>query len=361
LDINLADIKEEAVYRPFGIFRFLLALMVLVQHGLVLLPFGDRDFFYDLELGVLAVFTFFAISGFIVAEANSTFYFGRPVPFLLNRALRLVPPYLAALLLVIVVQGVLYHAGRRVSLDTALAGSPWSARAILSGVLDIVPGYQSRFLIHQEFSFVPFAWTLRVEFLFYIAAFITWATLARAGAKVRLTVAYAMLGTGYLLFFFYLGRSYSLPSQFGFIPFFLFGLAIFFLWRRRNPINACHVVFAAACIFVAMPYIKQRGHPILEYQIPILASLLLVLFRLAFVARVGSRFKKWDKRLGDLSYPLYVNHGTILLVLLGTIPSYPALSYALAIPLSIALATLMNLIVEKPIRGIRDRLRGRSL
>ena len=67
-------------------------MMVLVQHGLLLLPEGQRGMLYQLELGAVAVAVFFALSGFIVAEAVGTFYAGRPVAFLVNRTLRVVPP-----------------------------------------------------------------------------------------------------------------------------------------------------------------------------------------------------------------------------------------------------------------------------
>ena len=78
-------------YRPFGAFRFGLAMMVVLQHGLLLLAPSDRQFLYSLEMGAVAVTTFFALSGFIVAEASATFYAGRPGAFLANRALRVVP------------------------------------------------------------------------------------------------------------------------------------------------------------------------------------------------------------------------------------------------------------------------------
>lgn len=83
--------EPRPAYRPFGAFRLALAMMVLLQHGLLVLNSRGRELFYDLELGAVAVTTFLALSGFIVAEAIDRFYAGRPLAFLANRALRVVP------------------------------------------------------------------------------------------------------------------------------------------------------------------------------------------------------------------------------------------------------------------------------
>ncbi len=350
-----------SIYRPFGTLRFALALLVLVQHGLVLLAWENRNFFYNMELGILSVFTFFAISGFIVAEANATFYADRPYAFLANRVLRLVPPYLAALILVVIVEGAFYLMGRPVSLDAPLTISPISPRALLSGVLDIVPGFQPKYLLKQDFSPVPFAWTLRIEFLFYILAFVTYLAMMKLRGSMGRAIPYVMLGIGYALFGVFLRRNGHVPEQLGLIPFFLFGLGVFFVWQKPNRFTFSHLVVAAVCVLLALPHIKERGHPVLAYQLPVLIVLLSSFTVLAFVRRVPERFKALDKRLGELSYPLYINHGTILLLLLGVTGGSSFVAYAFAIPLSIGLAAIMNKIVETPLRGIRDRLRGRSL
>jgi peptidoglycan/LPS O-acetylase OafA/YrhL len=171
-------LKRSAVYRPFGIFRFALALLVLIQHGTRLLPIPDRSFFYSMGFGILAVATFFAISGFIVAEANATFYAGRPREFMLNRLLRLVPPFMGALVIAIVIEEYLYAIGKLAPWDYPLIGSPLQPTILLSGLLDIVPGFQTRYIAHQDFHFIPFSWSLRVEFAFYLGAFATYSVMS---------------------------------------------------------------------------------------------------------------------------------------------------------------------------------------
>src|SRR5271168_1134737 len=92
-----------ARYRPLGAFRFGLALMVVLQHYQHLLPPEQRRIFSSTGSGAIAVAAFFAVSGFVVAEALATFYHDRPGAFLANRLLRLGPPYIAALALSVLV------------------------------------------------------------------------------------------------------------------------------------------------------------------------------------------------------------------------------------------------------------------
>jgi hypothetical protein len=149
--------STRTLYRPLGAFRFFLALLVLFQHNMQLLAENDRIFFRHAGLGILAVAVFFVISGFIVAEANDTFYRGRPVRFMTNRVLRIVPPYLAALFVSFLVYTYLFSSNRLFLWDEPLIGSPWQPKLLLSGILDIVPFFHPRFLTHQDFEFIPFA------------------------------------------------------------------------------------------------------------------------------------------------------------------------------------------------------------
>ena len=107
--MNLAPAPPQ--YRPFGALRLGLALLVVAQHFQHLLPEDQRTAFHRLGLGAVAVAVFFAISGFVVAEANAVFYPGRPGAFLANRLLRVVPPYFAALALSVLVHAALWQAG----------------------------------------------------------------------------------------------------------------------------------------------------------------------------------------------------------------------------------------------------------
>jgi peptidoglycan/LPS O-acetylase OafA/YrhL len=173
-----ASRPERAIYRPFGAFRFVLSMMVVCQHAAYLLPMADRPFFWMMGFGIIAVMLFFIISGFVIAEANATFYVGRPVAFMVNRTLRLVPPYIAALALAAIVQQWLYLHGRLHLWDGDLIGSPLQIKVLIAGLLDIVPFFHPGLIGAQDVHFIPFAWSLRLEFTFYLYVFLTFVVMA---------------------------------------------------------------------------------------------------------------------------------------------------------------------------------------
>ncbi len=348
----------------FGAFRFGLAMLVLLQHGVLLLAPADRGVLYDLELGAVAVTTFFALSGFIVAEAASTFYAGRPGAFLANRVLRVVPPYLAALAVTVAVDGWLFGRGWLVPLDGRLAGSPWAPRVVLGGVLEILPGLTARRVSGQDFSFIPFAWTLRVEFAFYLAAFAAgWVLGLRPGHAWRRGVLAAGLAAAYAAFglFAWRYRGGGGPLQVICIPFFAFGLCLFLWGGRRDAWSVLHLGLVSGLVLLAFPYWGQRGHPVLAFQLPLLCGLLVVLAVLTRVCPRSAGVRRWDRRLGELSYPLYISHGLVLTLLSSVWARRGALPYAASVPLALLLAAGLHLAVEQPLRSVRARLRGAVL
>ncbi len=353
-------------YRPFGAFRFVLALLVLLQHSLLLLPGGAaRTAFYDLELGAVAVAVFFALSGYIVAEATLNFYAGRPAAFLLNRCLRVVPPYLAALAITVAADCLIYAHGRLITLDAPLLGPPWAPSVLLAGLVEIVPGLTAHRVGGQDFSFIPFAWTLRVEFAFYLAAFaMAWLLARSPRPAVRRRLAGAAFITAYALFALFLWHHDPASGggrQILNIPFFAFGVCAYLLQRRPTQTARLKLLFAAACVPVAFVLCGERGHPILAWQLPLLCVLFAALLILGRAPAPKLSLRDWDKRLGSLSYPLYIGHGVVLSVLASQWPARGLLPYLVALGCSVGLAWVLNVAVETPLVGLRNRVRGRTV
>ncbi len=346
-------IAPAALYRPFGALRLLLALFVLFQHQLHLLPATDRMFFYRSEIGVVAVAAFFAISGFIVCEANATFYRFRPVAFLENRALRLLPCYFAAVLLAAAAHYALYRAGRFVPLDGPLAGSPLRPSILLSAALEILPGLEPRYISGADFSLIPFAWTLRIESAFYLVAFAVCAFWRPLSPSLAVALGYAAFAFG----LWHGGE----PQILVYVPLFLFGIAAFDYVRRPDRGRAAHLAVAAFCIAVAFPRWHQRGTPQLFAQMALLAALLAIFLVLALRTRLSPALRRLDRACGDLSYPLYVSHGTILILLADAGPPPGLPLYGTGLTLSLLLAYALHRTIEMPIRHFRDRLRGKAL
>lgn len=346
-------------YRPFGAFRFALAMMVLLQHGLLLLGSGGRALFYDMELGSVAVVTFFALSGFIVAEALRRFYAGRPVAFLANRIMRVVPPYAAALALTVLVDAWLARQGWLVPLDGALHGSPLQPRVLLAAMLEVVPGLPVARISGQDFSFIPFAWTLRVEFAFYaVACLACWLASRRGESRMAGWLCGAAAYAGFAAFVLSGGHG---PLQVICVPFFAFGVGAFLWLTSTGALAGAHLALAACCVLLAFPYFRQHGHPVLGFQLALIVALYAVLLALARIRHVSPGLRRWDQRLGELSYPLYISHGLVLTLLASLSDRRGALPYLAAVPLALGLALVLHAAVEQPLRAVRTRLRGATV
>jgi peptidoglycan/LPS O-acetylase OafA/YrhL len=349
--VRAHDPSRGAAYHPFGTFRLALAGMVLAQHCMLLLTPDERSHWPALVLGPVAVACFFALSGFIVAEAMTRFYQWRPLAFIGNRFLRVVPPYLLVLVLTVGVQSALFAAGRLVPLDGALSGAPWQPRVMLAGALEIVPGLPSRRISGQDFSFIPYAWTLRMEFAFYFAACAACAWRRVWGVSACLALAYGAFAR------FLLDHGQG-TQQVICVPFFAFGLACFFQQRRPCLASRLHLLAVSAFVPLAFSYWRQKGEPMLHYQMICLCLVFVIFYALALVRRVPVWWRRFDKRAGDLSYPLYIGHGVVLVTLLSLAGQRGWHLYGLAIGASVILAAGLHVLAEMPLRGLRDRVRG---
>jgi len=96
--------------------------------------------------------------------------------------------------------------------------------------------------------------------------------------------------------------------------------------------------------------------------VPTLATLLLpaVMMGLATV-RVTPRFRRLDRWLGDLSYPLYLNQYAVLIVFASLWKGVSIWKQGLAVLAACGVAYLAKRIVETPMKGLRDRVRGAVL
>jgi len=339
-------------YRPLGAFRLLLALMVVLQHFQHLLRPEQRVFFAQPGRGAVAVAVFFVISGFVVDEANEVFYRGRPLAFMGNRLVRVVPPYLAALVLIVLVHALLWRARRLVLWDYTLHLSPLDPRLLLSGLLGLLPGFRTS-LVAQDFEFIPFVWSLRMEMAFYLAAC---AALLAARYWARAVPAFLLAGAVASAVFLARMR----PGLLSTAPMFLLGVAAYLVLQHRTRWRLA--LAALACGLAAAGFLswQQHGTPQAVAQFAMLAVLLLAFLMLS-AAVAGDAVSAWDRRLGDLTYPLYLNHYAVGLAAFNLTQRRGAELYSACIVASILLAWLMARLTEAPLGRIRDRIRRSRL
>jgi peptidoglycan/LPS O-acetylase OafA/YrhL len=322
-----------------------LAVLVVAQHFQHLLAPADRAIFSRMGFGAMAVCVFFVVSGFVVTEANAVFYAGRPVAFLQNRLLRLVPPYLAALALSVAVHAALWRGGALVLWDYPQAGAPVTWGRVGAGVLGLLPG-----LNPGGFEFIPFAWSLRMEMAFYAA--VTAALLAAAvlgRAAIAMALAAGLAGS---LAFLTQGR----PGLMSCAPMFLLGVALCLAARRGGALRCA---FLAACLPTAawgFASWGQHGRPQLGLQWLVL-WMLLALFWILATGRASHAWQRFDQRFGDLSYPLYLNHYVVGIALTGLVPAQNFVIYVAGLCLALGLAMVMSWLVDGHLKAVRNRLR----
>jgi peptidoglycan/LPS O-acetylase OafA/YrhL len=347
-------------YRAFGALRCLLAVLVAVQHFQYLLPEARRAPFHAMGLGVTAVAVFFMLSGFIVAEATTSFYRARPAAFLFNRLLRLVPPYLAALALSVLLHQWLWQQGLLRVWDFTFSVAPGDPGLILGGVTALLPWPQSA---GPHVEFIPFVWSLRIELAFYLTVCLVCAAVQRAGRRLGDVRAQLLLlhlgfagGLAGCVVLLVAGRPLLLLD----IPFFLAGIAIFRLGRSRS--TARWMLFAATAAAACWSLSRWPQPPGLRVDIQMLCFVMLAaIFILVARLRLPPRLRALDRRLGCLSYPLYLNHYVIGIFLYDVTTARGWPLFAAGLLLALLLATLMHRIVEAPLYGFRNKVRGATV
>lgn len=298
-----------------GTLRVILALAVVVAHcG----PIFGLPFFGE---GVTAVESFFLISGFYMALVIDTRYRTNVRAFYFNRFLRLFPLYWSLLASVLLLSGlywlVMSHPLGALAYRSAAAGHPayflWAALGnvfvIGSDVITLL--FHANGLPAAKLIAIPPIWSLAVELYFYaLAPFLVrrrwWVqgALFIAALAVRLLVRHWTGGTWTPWIY------YFAPAA---LPFFLAGSLAYRGYRAiaaspRYESARVALGWAAGLILVAVIATFARTH-VFGFQDWRYYTLLWISVPLLFGATRDSR---WDRGLGEYSYPLYLIHAWVL-------------------------------------------------
>lgn len=327
----------------FGIFRYFLSLLV---------AFGHIQFFFQGDwnwTGLYSVFGFFLLSGYLMTRVlHQTYgYSARGfTAYLANRALRIYPAYWAALALSL---GCLAWAPDFAVHAKSVMYLPTSAAEYLLSV--IVVG------VDRDFTprVVPVAWSLHVELCFYALIGLglsrtRWSTAAWLVSSVGWTTWAVLHGVEF-------GDRFSTVTAAS-LPFALGAGLHFVRWSVPRWLLFVGLVLFTVNLFAAPLLWTHAKSPAAFYL-----SLLLVLLVVAGLRdiRPSGRLALWDRRLGDLSYPIFLVHSQVgyLFAWLKIADNGTFALFLVCLPAIHIVAAGIHFGVVAPLERLRSRVRSR--
>jgi peptidoglycan/LPS O-acetylase OafA/YrhL len=348
-----------ATYRPFGLFRLLLALLVVAQHVLANVapePLATATLPY--EVGTIAVAVFFALSGFVICEGADVVYRDRPLAFMSNRLLRILPHFVLSVATAMVLYALFDRLGTlRLSRDEVWPGeAAFAAENIAANLFGFLPVVR-RFM---TFSFMTVAWAISLEMTFYIIVMVALGLSRAVSGRLSFAASLSLLGCA-VVPLFGLALAGRAPSMFLYAPHFAFGCALYFVVStgKRGSLWVCIASLAGMALsFAAQPplheglgFARATGA-----QFVLLVALIGLMTLLAsLTAGKAERFDRWA---GDLTYPLYLWHLNVMLVALSVTTGYSLAGLAGTVIASLVVAWVLRCLVDPLVDRARNAVRG---
>ncbi|HZG00564.1 MAG TPA: acyltransferase [Chitinophagales bacterium] len=355
-----------------GLLRLLLEISVLASHS-------GQILFFQFPVGSTAVRIFFMISGFYMALILDKKYLrltnGYRL-FITNRFLRLYPIYWIVLLLTLAVCAAAYFGFRQPYLLKAFATerdhpSLWGWGVIvfsnlfifLQAALNFVSFQDGNsFVIGKEgavpgwhFLLVPQAWSIGLELSFYAVS----PFFVKRSWQFVAGFAIGCYGLMYVLHLVEGQVGYFGPWGQRFFPagliYFLAGVVAYKLYERHfkkyytKPFASALLVvwIGVTSFYVYMPDPEGTGY---------LFYCFLSFVTIPFVFALSNKWK-WDRFIGELSYPAYLSHyvciGMVAFVLKRFPDSSPWLG-ELSLLVTMAVSLAMLRFISIPIDRIRE-------
>jgi peptidoglycan/LPS O-acetylase OafA/YrhL len=340
-------------YRFLGSFRFLLALLVLISHASGFLS----DQLVPLGLGNIGVLLFFVVSGFVICEALDLFYRSSATRFLVNRGLKIFPAYWAVL--------PIGYAVVWLATPETLRGDPF---ALLVNVT-LLPAYLPA---GGTLLVLSITWAVVIEFQFYFAAAAIAFAGRASGQRALMTLGAALAALALYLVVWRTEGEARFYGGFQFAPFFVFGSLAYFFIARRDVRLLSFLVFTFLLSVHAYYLYAARGEIApgvwlgddgtrwnLIWSTTAYIALSVLLLALA-AGRFQQRLERVDKRLGDITYAIYLVHTPMLLLAtyLG-LAGVTGFGFVLTASLTAAIAIRRG--IERPVMGLRNLMRGSRL
>lgn len=359
------------------IIRGLASLLVVIFHSRFVLWCGGTEynkiyhppiekciaylFMLFFSSGRPMVICFFVLSGFFMQLSFSNNTIKR---FYQNRGIRIYVPYIANTILtsIILYTCINYiNPNLKVPFDSTkeIAVTP----LISFNELNLITFFKSLIFLpgKQYIAWNTQYWSLLYEGIFYLTIPIL--VLKKTPTLIGAFVAY-------IIGYFYTPENILLQYLFNFLVFFQIGICLnLFIDKnevenifnnKRNLkyiISACILVYLGSC---SLELMKQ------DHLACLLGGVLAVILVLFFYHQPEYIFKmkvyKWLKKLGDISFSLYLNHIIILYLIYTVITKVTGEYliylpiYILAAPITILFSYVFYVLIEKPSLKIKNRL-----
>ena len=334
----------------FGVYRTLLALGVLFQH-LAEVPL----------VGHFAVYGFFVLSGYLMtAIMHETYGYslrGR-MAYGINRFLRLFPLYWMICLFTIALILVFGETLTRAYHSEIYL--PREGGDILANLSLIFPHMSPKWASPR---LAPPTWALTLELTYYVLIGLGVSrsrrlTVLWLGAGLAYYAASFALGLGHETRYSYLPAA-SLPFSIGALLFhYRDATAAIARWLPGHP-------FALLPLYVLLALLAEGGGATLEVLFAANIALHAVIIVKLRDLRGGAWLQRFDKPIGDLSYPIYLGHyecGFVVSMALWCDPIIGAsprgiVTALLAALLALVLAQLVHRFLERPIAIVREAVK----
>lgn len=314
--------------------------------------------------------------------------------FYVNRYLRLYPVYFVVALLTFFVFASASAAGRDVKLFTIYHSAPFAANFLLifsnvtlfmqdwvmfAGVvgnkLVFLTDFSKSEVVLYPALLVPQAWTLGVELAFYLVA-------PYILPNKRMLLSLLALSVSLRIYLVYIGLGTKDPWSYRFFPtelslFLLGALAHQVLlprYQKMLSIGRIGKYASMATYFFIIFSLVYSFIPVNEtLKTFVLFTLFLVLMPFTFIFQSN---RKWDKWIGDLSYPIYICHMLVIsvttfvfgkiviadsIIVMGEpVPIASLLVGISPVVFSICFAILLNKFIGSPVESLRNKFRAKS-
>jgi peptidoglycan/LPS O-acetylase OafA/YrhL len=332
----------------FGFYRTFLALMVVALH------IGGIPW-----LGGYAVYGFYMLSGYLMTLIMQRTY-GYDVQgmgkYALNRFLRIYPLYWVAALFSLV---LIYWLGEAYTSDfIKYMRYPMTLSDMIKNIFLLFPTVDTTRL-------VPPAWALTVELCFYLLIALGLSKHAKiALVWLGLSVVYHGVAwfAGWDRYFSVFAA--SLPFALGSVLYFYRNQVLQKLFADTQNLSPYLPLLLLLLLAINwyIGFLLTRSHELFFYTNIVLCALMLLV--LSSYQSLPWLSKKADAYWGDFSYPIYLVHYQVALLVMyaaqqsGLSISRPStILMWLTIPAVFLAAWLLMLLVERPIERLRSRVK----